>query len=102
MQCHKRVGKASLKASTGPNCYNGLMKRCGKSSVASQAEVSNRDRGWECGESRLQEETQSAEASEGAEVMQSASRVGSCLLPEGHHGASDPGEGTQLSQAVQM
>lgn len=101
MQCHNRVGKDSLKASMGPNCYNRLMKCCGKSSVASQTEVSNRHGGWECGEPRLQE-TQSAGASEGAEVVQSASSVGSCLLPKGHHEADDPGEGTQLSLAVQM
>lgn len=101
MQCHNGVGKASLKVSMGPNCYSRLMKCCGKSSVASQAEVSNKQRAWECGESRLQE-TQSAEASEGAEVIQSASSVGSCLLPKGHHGADDPEEGAQLSLAVQM
>lgn len=101
MQCHNRVGKASLKASMGPNCYSRLMKCCGKSSVASQAEVSNKHRAWEYGESRLQE-AQSAEASKGAEVIQSASNVGSCLLPKGHHGADDPEKGAQLSLAVQM
>lgn len=95
------VGKDSLRVSTGPNCYNSLMKCCAKTSVASQAEVSNKHGGWECAESRLQE-TQSAEVSEGAEVIQSASSVGSCLLPKGYHGAGDPEEGAQLSLAVQM
>lgn len=58
------------------------MKCCGKSSVASQAEVSNKHRAWECGESRLQE-TPSAEASEGAEVIQSASKCGKLPLAQG-------------------
>lgn len=98
MQCHNGVGKDSLKVSMSPNCYNRLMKCCAKSSVASQAEVSNRHGGWECAESRLQE-TQTAE---GAEVIQSASSVGSCLLPKGHRGAGDPEKGAQLSLAVQM
>ncbi|KAF2982575.1 hypothetical protein EK904_008573 [Melospiza melodia maxima] len=73
VQCHNRVGKDSLKASMGPSCYNRLMKCCGKSSVASQAEVSSRHGGvWECGEPRLQE-SQSAEAPEGAGARHSAS-----------------------------
>lgn len=98
MQCHNGVGKDSLKASMGPNCHNRLMKCCGKSSVASQAEVSNRHGGWESPDSRKP----SLLKPQKVQRSYSPSSVGSCLLPKGHHGAGDPEEGAQLSLAVQM